>query len=190
MSCAARTTRGGLALHPSAPYRGQVWQRHSGERRIIEQSRATFNSYRYSVVYSTTNGDGFYFCYAMDWEEWVVRAALVQDRPKPPQRCVFPNERPGYLPAPLVANENDRHRQACAEALGFTTRMLAAVCDWNYRGDAVLLRERLIVAMRDTPTENGVRPSFPDIADALRAKNHSTIITAYKRAKARAQVPA
>ena len=85
----------------------------------------------------------------------------------------------------IVGGIEDQHRDACAGALGLSILMLQAVCDYRRRDGRVAARERLIVAMRETPTDAGLTLSFPDITWALRAKNHSTIITAYKRAKAR-----
>lgn len=75
------------------------------------------------------------------------------------------------------------HRDNCARDLGFSDELIDDICDCRIRGSVTAFRQRLVVAMRDTPTEGGVKLSWHEIAGALNSPGHTTMITAYQRAK-------
>lgn len=89
----------------------------------------------------------------------------------------------GVLPILVI-----QHRDQCACELGISTPELEYIMDWRRRGafDKLAMKRRaLVVRMRDTNLpRQSVPPSFPEIARALGANNHSTVLTAYQRGKA------
>lgn len=76
--------------------------------------------------------------------------------------------------------------QSAAVRFRISSPELAVIRNWRGRSEfAVKHRELFIVAMRDHWRALGapIQPSFPAIGAVLGAPNHSSVITAYKRAK-------
>lgn len=86
----------------------------------------------------------------------------------------------------MTAEQVEKHREHVMRELGITEDDLTLVMS-RYRGGVTAIRERLVVGLRDTPTESGSTMSWPCVAEAigLPRRSHASPHTTYHRVKAR-----